>query len=360
MRRSLFGVLVLLWGGAVGAAAQAVRAGPVTLDFTGRAQVQLNTTSIGLDDVGAGDPPARAAFETRRIRFGTEFAYEDWITGVLEADFGGATAALTDAFVDLMLDEALQISAGQQKKPFGLFELTSNTKILTVERAARVRGLDEYLGTIPVDAHTLLDEGGYIGRDIGVVVHGQAGRVGYAAGVFNGSGPNAPEALGSKSYAGRIAVGVAEALVVGAAVSRQPTGVDGLEGEELIGTAWAVDAELGAFREPGLHVMAELVAGDGPALAVEGELAGMLGAHAAAGWFVPRTGRVEGLEPVLRQSWADAETGADREAGTLITPGLNVYFTGRNRLMLNGDVYVPVREGLEAQYALVAQLQVYF
>ena len=360
MRRTVGGALLLIAAGVTGAAGQVVQAGPVTLDFTGRAQVQLNTTSIGDSELGEGNGPPAVVFETRRIRFGTEFAYEDWVTGVIEADFAGGGAALTDAFVDLALTPWLRVAAGQQKKPFGLFELTSNTKILTIERTARIRGLDDYLGTIPGEAHTLLERSRYLGRDIGVVVHGETGRIGYAAGVFNGSGPNAREELGSKAYAGRVAVGVTDALVLGVAVSRQPTGLEGVDGDELIGTAWAVDAELGGFRVPGLHVMAEVMGGDGPALAEAAEMPEMVGAQAAAGWFVQRAGRVEGLEPVLRVGWADPDTGADSEAGALITPGVNIYFTGRNRLMLNGDVYVPTQEGLEAQYALVAQLQVYF
>ena len=359
MTRTAAAVALLLMtaGGAMG---QVVTAGPVTLDFTGRAQIQLNTTSIGDDELGPDNGIAGAAFETRRIRFGTAFAFEEWLIGVLEVDFGGATASLTDAFIDVALDDRLAISAGQQKKPFGLFELTSNTKILTVERTARLRGLDDYLGAEPADAHTLLDANRYLGRDIGVVVHGELGRVGYAAGVFNGSGPNTREALGSKAYAGRLAVGVTEALVLGAALSRQPAGMPAADGDELIGTAWAVDAELGAFRSPGLHVMAELMGGDDPLLVTAGEAAAMLGAQAAAGWFVPRTGRVEGVEPVVRVSWGDPDTDVDADEGLLVTPGINLYFTGRNRLMLNGDVYIPAQEGLDAQYGIVAQLQVYF
>lgn len=358
MTGRLVGALVLL-AGATSAAAQVVHAGPLTLDLTGRAQVQLNTTSIGEAELGPDAGIASVAFETRRIRLGTAFAFDEWITGVMEVDFGGPTASLTDAFIDVALSDAFAVSAGQLKKPFGLFELTSNTKILTVERTARLRGLEDYLGSIPGDAHTLLAENGYLGRDIGVVLHGELGRVGYAGGVFNGSGPNAREALGSKAYAGRLAVVVTEALVVGAAVSRQPMAFPGPDGDERSGTAWAVDAELGAFRAPGLHVMAEIMGGDDPLFAADVEGA-MLGAQAAAGWFVRRSGRVEGFEPVLRVSWGDPDTDVEANEGLLVTPGVNLYFTGRNRLMLNGDVYVPAQDGREAQYGFVTQLQIYF
>ncbi|HUG41295.1 MAG TPA: porin [Longimicrobiales bacterium] len=360
MRCTLAGAVALLLAAAPAAMAQVVQAGPLTLDLTGRAQVQLNTTSLGEDELGPDNGVAGAAFETRRVRFGTEFSYDDFITGQLEADFAGGTAALTDALIDVGIAEALGITVGQQKKPFGLFELTSNTTILTIERTARIRGLEGYVGSALGEAHYLLGENRYVGRDVGVVAHGALGRFGYAAGVFNGSGPNAREELGSKAYAGRVTVGATESLRIGAAMSRQPAGAPDAGGDELIGTAWALDGELGAFRATGLHVMAEVMGGDDALLVTAGEMASMLGVQAAAGWFMPREGRVEGLEPVLRVSWADPDTELDSNEGLLLTPGLNLYFTGRNRLMLNGDVYVPSQDGLEAQYALVAQMQVYF
>lgn len=360
MRRTLAGALVLLLMGATGAAAQVVHAGPLTLDFTGRVQIQLSTTSVGEDELGAGEAVPGAEFETRRVRFGTNFAYGDWLTGKLEADFAGGRAVLTDAFVNVPVTEWLGVAAGQQKKPFGLFELTSNTKLLTIERTARIRGLEDYLGSVPAEAHGLLEENRYLGRDIGVVVHGARGRVGYAAGVFNGSGANAREELGSKAYAGRVTFAPAASLVLGAGLSRQPTGLAGVDGHEIIGTAWALDGQLGGFRVPGLQVMAELMGGDDPLLRDGGEAATMLGAHAAAGWFMPRQGRVEGVEPLLRVSWADRDPEALAERGMLLTPGINVYFTGRNRLMVNGDVFLPREDGLDAQYALAARLQVYF
>ncbi len=355
MAKSAIGALALLVGlaGAQGASrvsAQQIQAGPVTLDLTGRAQVQFSTTSVRDTDLPADEGVPATAFETRRIRFGTDFAFEDWIAGAIEADFVGGTATLTNGFVDLSLAESLVVRAGQFKKPFGLFELTSSTKILTIERAARLRGLEAYLGAVPSETQTLLVGGRYVGRDIGVEAFGAVGPVTYAAGVFNGSGANARETLDSKAVAGRLGVAVSDGLVVGAAASRQP----------LVGTAWALDAELGAFREPGLHVMAEVMTGDNASLAAGGTVPTMVGAQAAAGWFAPRAGRVEGIEPLVRVSWADPDTDLAGDHGLLLTPGLNLYFTGRNRLMLNGDLYLPAQDGRGARYGLVAQLQVYF
>lgn len=341
------------------AAAQTIQAGELELDLTGRIQFQMNTTSVDGDDVV--DAPAATAFETRRIRFGTNFTYGEWISGKVEADFSGSTAQLTDGYVDLALTGPLHVRAGQFKKPFGVFELESSTRIRTIERGLRIRGLTD-LVAVPAETQWLLGAAGHLGRQIGVVVHGEAGALGYEAGVFNGEGANVRETEGSKAFAGRLTYGVLPALVVGAAVSDQPTGTfSGASGaDEVRSQAVEVDATWGGFRAEGLHARAEWMLAENPLAGPAGEPATMTGVHALVAWFQPRTGRVEGLEPVLRLSWADPDTSADGDEGMLLTPGLNLYFDGRNRLMVNGDVYLPGQDALDPELALVAQLQVYF
>jgi hypothetical protein len=250
------------------------------------------------------------------------------------------------------------VRAGQFKKPFGLFELESNTRIITIERTVRIRGVEELVG-IPGEAHWLLDEGGYLGRDIGVMVEAGAGIVGVSAGIFGGEGANTRESEGSKAFAARISAAPAEGLEVGAAVSSRP-GVFDAAGEEEHATAYAVDLTVGGFREEGLRLMAEGMLGDNPLLDPADDPS-MMGFQVAASWFAPREGgRVEGVEPLFRLSWADPDTDVDENEGLLVTPGVNLYFTGRNRLMLNGEAYMPSQDGVDTQYGLVAQMQIYF
>jgi hypothetical protein len=356
-----FLTLALLWG--AGAQAQTVQAGGLELDLSGRVQAQFNTTSVGEDELA--DVPASSAFETRRIRFGTRFDYDGWLTGTVEADFGGESARLTDGYIDARLAEGFAIRAGQFKKPFGLIELTSSTQILTIERSARIRGLEDLMadaGTMVGEEQWLLDEGKYVGRQIGVMAHGTLGRLGYAAGVFNGEGANSPDVEGSKAFAARLTFSVTEPLVLGMALGSQPAAGFGVDADEIHVQAFSVDAEYGTFRGEGLHVMAEAMVGENPLLfdAAAGDPASMAGAQVVAAWFLPRQGgRVEGLEPALRVSWGDPG-GTDDDSGLLLTPGTNVYFSGRNRFMVNGEVYLPSQDELDPVYALVAQLQIYF
>lgn len=345
------------------ARAQTVQAGGLELDFSGRVQAQFNTTSI--DEEALGITPPSSAFETRRVRFGTKFDYDGWLTGTVEGDFGGSGAVLTDGFINAAISDGFAIQAGQFKKPFGLIELTSSTQTPMIERSVRIRGLEDLVGeagAVIGEEQWLLDEAMYVGRQIGVMAHGSLGRLGYAAGVFNGEGANTREVEGSKAFAARLTYAVAEPFTLGVAAGSQPSGVFGQDGDEIQVQAFSVDAEYGTFRGEGLHLIAEAMTGENPLVFDAGteDPATMTGAHVVAAWFVPREGgRVEGLEPVLRLSWGDPGGDAN-DPGLLVTPGANVYFSGRNRLMVNGEAYFPGQSELDTAYALVAQLQIYF
>lgn len=337
----------------VGAAAQSVEAGPVRVDVGGRVQVQFNTTDLD------GEP--FSTFETRRIRAAFELEIEEWITGKVEPDFAGGGISLKDAWVNLDVDPRFQLKAGHFKKPFSLIELTSSTKLLSVERGLRLRGVSDVLPTLPGEAYELLEGSGYLGRDLGTAVHGRFGPVSYMVGAFNGNG-GARDADDAKSYAGRLTLApLADLpLTVSGAFSHShvPLNADAT----LDGLAFEVDAEWGGFREPGLHVQAEVMTGDNLGLLdAQSEAVSMMGANVAAGWFFPVAHeRVEGFELVSRVSYGDPDRATASDEGVLLTPGMALYFHGRNRFQVNWDAYVPSSDALDVYGGLVAQLQMYF
>ncbi len=358
------------------ASAQAIDAGPFKLDFTGRVQTQFNTTSVDEDDIG--EPIGWSTFETRRVRLGIQVEYGDWMTGKLEPDFALGRLELKDAWINWAFDPAFEVRFGQFKKPFGRIELISSTQIVPIERGVRIRGLvDAFRPRLDVDGsaifidfdgdlvlgeeYELLDVLGYLGRDLGVSIHGDlADRVGYTVGVFNGNGADARDDNDGKSAAGRLTVDPVGSLPLslGAGVSYRETVVDGVLGDELDlgGTAFELDAEWGAFRRPGLHLLLEGAAGENltvndPFLAAQGWIS----------YFRPlQGGKVEGLEPLVRLSWADPNTDRDDDDGLLLTPGFNAYFFGRNRFMVNWDVFFSGIEDFDTENALRVQGQVYF
>jgi hypothetical protein len=70
--------------------------------------------------------------------------------------------------------------------------------------------------------------------------------------------------------------------------------------------------------------------------------------------------KVEGIELAGRVSYGDPRRDTELDEGLLLTPGFNVYFNDRNRLMFNWDVFLTDDDRFEQQNALRAQAQVYF
>lgn len=352
------------WGrGVLGAVAGVLLSAPlaaqgrpeVAVELTGRVQIQFSTSSV--DEETVGEEVVGSTFETRRVRFGAEVSVGEWILGKVEPELAGGSLRLADAWVALELDPAATLKVGHFKRPFSLLELTSSTRMLPIERGLRIRGAEELLaaeGTGPAEHYFLLDAVGYVGRDLGASLGGGFGRIGYEVGLFNGSG-SARDANDAKTFAGRLTVtpSAGTPLTLGAGFTSLEAGVDD---DQDRGTALEVDLEYGRFETRGLHLMGEVALGD-----YLGADAEFLGAQAIAAWFAPLSSpRLEGVELLGRVSWADAARDFDGDEGLLLTPGINLYVLGRNRLMLNWDFYLPSEEGTDVVHAVRAQANVYF
>ncbi|MBI4544238.1 MAG: hypothetical protein HY703_03485 [Gemmatimonadetes bacterium] len=366
-------------------AGQTVTAEGVRVRVTGYAQIQFNTTSVDEEAVTPAGEPAGdlpfSTFETRRIRPVVDVTVADWISGRIQPDLALGRLRLADAYMNFGFGEALQLRVGQFKKPFSLLFLRSSTLILPIERAVRIRGLEEALEEAagaarpPVftsfrgelvlgEEQQMLEVLGYAERDLGAAIHGRLGRVGYEAGVFNGGGADRRDDNDDKSIAARVSFQpIREAThLLGAAVSRRETRIDGrLDGREvhhdLAGTVFGIDAEWGEPRRPGLHFMLEGVVGDN--LAVDESL---VGGQAVVAYFRPRAPgrRVEGIEPIFRLSYGDPNRDREDDDGLLLTPGVNFYFYGRNRLLFNWDFFLPAGDRFESASAFRAQAQLYY
>jgi hypothetical protein len=345
------------------------QAPPVSVGVTGRMQFQFNSTSVDADEIG--EPLASSTFETRRVRLGASVRVGDWIRGFIEPEYALGRLALKQVWMSLELDPALVLRAGQFKKPFSVINLTSSTVHPMIERGVRIRGLSDALevanqgelnsvrGDLLIgEQHTLLDVQGYLAYDLGVALEGRLGGFGLAAGVFNGNGADLRDENDGKSLAARVTyeLDVGAPLTVGAAWSRRelswPTAEDT---DTRTGDAFEVDAELGGLRE-GWWLLGELSSGTN--LATEERFLGAQGVLAR--FFETGGTRIEGIEPMARVSYGDPDDSVDDDAGLLLTPGVNLYFIGRNRLMFNWDVFVPESDRFETQHAGRAQINLYF
>jgi phosphate-selective porin OprO/OprP len=114
------------------------------------------------------DRPGSTGLLIRRARpilEGTLFSAFDFR---LMLDFGGGTASVQDAYLDLKPSKALRLRAGKFKAPIGLERLQSGTQMLFIERG------------LPTNMTP--------NRDIGLQLHGEllGGGLTYALGTFNG------------------------------------------------------------------------------------------------------------------------------------------------------------------------------
>jgi phosphate-selective porin len=146
--------------------------------------------------VGQADGTS-VAFSVHKLRpYIQGTVYKPWLKYKFEFELGPLqtdathdvnSARVTDAYVDFAKWQAATFRVGQYKVPFGMQELTPDTRQEFVDRSI-------------VNAKFAPS------RDIGVMLYGYAWerKFGYQVGVFNGSGQNNPQEDKSQMYAARV------------------------------------------------------------------------------------------------------------------------------------------------------------
>lgn len=303
-----------------------LRTGAAEITLGGRVHTQFTTSSV--------DTVPVQEWVLRRVRLESTVKVNDWVGGKVQLDFAGNRVSIKDAYLTMELDPAFRIVAGNQHRPFGIITQTTSNRILFAERGTRIRGLGEAF-----DQHNLVAELGYADRDLGLQVTGapSGAPMGlfYGVGYFNG--PARRPAVHDDTYqvVGRVGVRPAGNVSVAGSFSRR----DFVEGDSsAAGTAWALDAEIGSYA-PGFHLVGEAVVGDFDPHTDSRFVGSQL-------WLAYRTpalgGRVTHVEPAVRVSHGDPDADQDSDVavgGLLVTPGVNLYLGGMNRIMVNADIW---------------------
>ncbi len=336
---------------------QAQATNGVQVRVGGYLQVETELSSLGTEANG------RLNTQLNRVRPRLDFTLDEWITGRIEIDFGQGRTRMRYAHIDFAVTEDATIRVGQYKKPFGLLQTTSSSTIPVIQRGVRISGLEDRVdarGT-PVrlpdgdpvlgEEQTLLDEFGYQSYAVGLGVEGTSGRITYEAGVFD-SPAGDPGNGGKGGAAARLTLEAMPGISIGTGVSYSRLRFDGAVED---GTAGSLEFAFGATGVPEIGLLAEGVLGQG--VGTDTNFAGL---QAIAWLHRALDGRIAGVEPVLRVSWGDPDTDGDEDAGVLFTAGLNLYLGGRNRLMLDWDVYKAQNADVGTESALRAQAQVRF
>lgn len=353
------------------------------LEFSGRLQFQLQTSSCG-ETPAAGDPLAtRCAFRApgldmfmRRARLAVTATIDDRLTFRFEPDVSDVDElSLADAWGRYAFGPGAAVKAGHFKRPFDGFHLTSSSH-LPFERAVGVPGVSR--GTVP--SYSGLTKGSDLSdRDIGLMLEGapRDGRVAWWLGVFTGrSGSKESDTNTEKQLIGRTRVKVADVgedrsplMLAGAlALTDAPyVATDGRTESEYF-TNFELFAELGAYDEPGLLLQLGFVGGDNPdrdpdGTAIDlaaGDVFARLLTWQGVGAYRVATDGADWLEAVAlfaRVSYGDPSEADDDEVWAF-TPGVALYFHARNRLALTWDV--ARFPGGETEHSVIAQMQFHF
>lgn len=324
------------------------------IEIGGRVHAQFSTTSV--DVVPSTD------FRVRRARLWVAARINDWIDSAVQLDFASGAAEGRYMFVRGTVSPALRVSAGQLKRAFDLFELTSSSQILVVERAGRIRGVNVCAGVGGLCSYSRLSEQlEFSSLDVGVFADGvlAGGSLEYRVSFTNGAGPNQADDNSAKSASGRVQVVAADGLLLGANVATHDY-FNSATGRDEHARAVAVDMEWGDF-DGGPHFQAGVMAGDNWAQLDDlGDPAGFLTWQTIIAYkrLTRSGGRVTAIEPLFRVSWADPDRSAPSTSGWLLTPGLAAHFDGRNKLAANLDLWNPQR-GARA-WGVLLQAYVYF
>lgn len=279
-------------------------------------------------------------FFIRRARLIADASFNDFFVGRVQTDFAGGGATLLDAYVRMDFDPAFRLYMGQFKRSFDVFQLDSSTDLSIFERDGRIPGYSQCTGVGRICSYSQLTEGlRYAGRDSGVKIDGTSGTFMYQASLTNGTGVGTSDVNDGKSISVRGGVAASEELTVSANVGTQDYV---LLGETENAMAWGADVSWGTWRD-GVHVQAAVAGGDNwRALDVDNDPRDFLAFQVMASVYRPLDGgRIEGVEPILRISVADPAGDIDDDGGTLITPGVMLYFMGKNKIGANLDFYSP-------------------
>ncbi len=328
-----------------------IKARAATITVGGRLQVQAASSTH--DDA----PPFVTFLRRARFFFGVEVS--EFFEGRLIADFArNDEVGLQDAYISLNFDPAFEVSIGRLKRASELFELSSSTQLAIIERDGRVRGAGTCTGTGGVCTFSRLTEKlQFSGRDTGLRIAGSAGRLSYSATLTNGTGVAVnDDENDAKSYSVRGAVQLADDVEIGAftGIHDYPDAA----GSAQFAKAYGADVDWGGWYE-GLHLQAAVVGGENWKALDDGDPARFLTGQAVVTYYIPLDSeRWSGIEPLARVSWGDPDTATAADAAWLITPGLSLFVSGRNKVGTNLDVYMP-QQG-DTDLSLKVQAYLYF
>ncbi|HXE58895.1 MAG TPA: porin [Gemmatimonadales bacterium] len=332
------------------------------------------------DNDGLGVGPTSNVL-TRRARIGASVQIAENVLLVLQPSFeGGRNLSgsgrlrpdssvslsggrsgfrLRDAYIDVRLTRAeaptsVTVRFGQEKRPFGRYELISSTNLPSIERGAGA-------GLLAAASNDLFASAGYLSHDVGAsatVAHSLGGNraLTLQAGVYNGQGESLNDVNGAKSFGVRLTVGLVGKLEVGGSVFSH----DAVVGADSSArnTAFGIDFQWQKPGDEGLFLVGDFMQGEDRTGTVDMRGLSLVGAYHVR---MKRPGAwLYAVEPFARFDYADPDTGTDDDGATLVTAGLGFYVSSRAHFRLAYERQAFEAAGVDAVSGVRSQMAVSF
>jgi hypothetical protein len=249
---------------------------------------------------------------------------------------GRSGLRLRDAWIDVRFSPeaskgGLYLRAGQEKRPYSRYELTSSNNLVSIERGAGQ-------GLLPRASNDLFSSNGFVSHDVGASIRYEyklddLRLVTLKFGAYNGQGESLNDVNNTKSFGARATAGLWSKLDIGGSWFAH-------DGIVTVGTtpdsaftnyAWGVDAQWGKPGDEGLYVLGEYLDGN-DATSAKNKIRGVQGLAAYNYRFKSPTSWLYAIEPAFRVDLADPNTALESDRATLITAVLGIYMSSKAQL----------------------------
>ena len=249
---------------------------------------------------------------------------------------GRSGLRLRDAYIDVRFSpeaskSGLYLRAGQEKRPFSRYELTSSNNLPSIERGGGQ-------GLLARASNDLFGGAGFLSHDVGASVRlehklDDVRLVTLKFGAYNGQGESLNDVNDKKSFGARGTVGITSKLEVGGSWFAHDgvVTVGGAPDSSFTNYAFDIDAQWGKPGDEGLFALAEYLHGN-DATAAKFTIQGMQGVAAYNIRMKSPTSWLYAIEPAIRVDLADPNTDADGDRVTTISGVLGIYMSSRSQL----------------------------
>lgn len=253
-------------------------------------------------------------FDIRRARLTLKGQLGKRMSFKIQNEFGGSGHKLLDAELAYEVTGFLTMYAGQFTLPFSLENLTSSTRLATINRSQVVEALT---------ARSRDVLGNQSGRDIGMTFNVKSGFSDLTVGIFNGSGINRSDTNQDKDVSGRLVFHPFESLGVGGSYY---TGRMTPAGEAAAADRKRIGAEI-SWEMRGAVLNAEYIRGRD-------------GTTEKSGWYVQAVYGIlpDRLSAVMKWDVLDADLDQTDTSASVMTAGLSVALNERSKLQLNYEI----------------------